>query len=84
VALARGYRPANGAAEEKPPDSREKVRNAVAREQQAGASLAQVSRTNGRPPTKLTREQVLRMSEDEMDRMDRENPGWMERYMQEQ
>src|SRR5258708_7361893 len=48
VALARGYRPANGAAEEKPQpqDSREKVRNAVAREQQAGASLAQVSRTN--------------------------------------
>ena len=86
VARTRGYRPQQQEAEQVPtkPTAKEKVRDTIAREQQASASLARVSQTNGRPSVKITREDLLRMTDADMDRLDRENPGWMERYMQDQ
>lgn len=88
MAKAEGWTgaPANGNGAHPEPmptqdvDPQTRVRQAAAREKQAQASVGSLPSTPGKTGGKrLTRELVMAMTQEEMDQLDREQPGWDDR-----
>lgn len=76
LAEANGYQAGNGQQTNGKPGAQERVQNAVARERQAQAALGNVSNAPGRTPQGLKRGMIEKMSEAELEKLDRERPGW--------